>query len=638
MVDVALICMPIAPVERPSIGLSILKQSLKQANIKSKIIYSNIDFAKLIGLSSYQHLSTSSSEYNIFEWLFKPYAFPDYEGNDPLFLSKLKSLGVDLKWLMRTSQEIYPYLCSVRDSIVALQPKVVGCSSIFSQHCASIALLRILKEEMPHLITVMGGANVEGTMGLVLHQKCSFIDYIFLGESDDIFPKVMDAILVKEEELPEHLPHVLTPKDRQEEYKNCSLTSARITDMNHIGPPDYEDYFEQLKVASLDTYITPCLLIETSRGCWWGDKRPCSFCSLNGISNYYRLKDPQHILEEIALQSNRYNLTNFQAVDNVIGKEHLSTLLPELQKTPQEHYRFVYEVKPILTKDNLKLLMAAGITWVQAGIENLSDSLLRQLRKGSTCIRNIQFLKHATEVGLGVLWNYLLHLPKTSKTDIQEVLQLIPLIHHLQPPYIIPLRFDRFSHYFNNQSHYNIQLVPYWTYTFIYPFSEEELEDFAYFFENTIAYDQPLSQELIHALLTWNALFYINYDRRIPLDNRPVLHYYHTDDQSLAIEDTRACRTQDFHLLTGLSKDIYVHCHQSSTLDQLIAIIDIDREEICTILAQLIDHKLMIKRGHHYLSLAVNKTSPPLPLLSSYPGGRVQRPRHNAYTSLFDIK
>ncbi len=38
---------------------------------------------------------------------------------------------------------------------------------------------------------------------------------------------------------------------------------------------------------------------ETSRGCWWGQKKHCTFCGLNPLGMNYRAKSPERAVEII---------------------------------------------------------------------------------------------------------------------------------------------------------------------------------------------------------------------------------------------------------------------------------------------------------------------------------------------------
>jgi release factor glutamine methyltransferase len=48
-----------------------------------------------------------------------------------------------------------PFIDGLADEILARRPKIVGCSSVFEQHVASIALLRRIKEHAPGVVTMI---------------------------------------------------------------------------------------------------------------------------------------------------------------------------------------------------------------------------------------------------------------------------------------------------------------------------------------------------------------------------------------------------------------------------------------------------------------------------------------------------
>ena len=62
--------------------------------------------------------------------------------------------------------------------------RVVGFSCTFQQNTASFALARRLKERHPGLVTVFGGANFDGEMGLELVRCIDCIDLAVIGEGD----------------------------------------------------------------------------------------------------------------------------------------------------------------------------------------------------------------------------------------------------------------------------------------------------------------------------------------------------------------------------------------------------------------------------------------------------------------------
>ena len=54
--DVILVSMPFAEVQRPSIALGLLRAALAGTGISSKIVYGNFVFAETIGLVAYQSM------------------------------------------------------------------------------------------------------------------------------------------------------------------------------------------------------------------------------------------------------------------------------------------------------------------------------------------------------------------------------------------------------------------------------------------------------------------------------------------------------------------------------------------------------------------------------------------------------
>jgi radical SAM superfamily enzyme YgiQ (UPF0313 family) len=79
-------------------------------------------------------------------------------------------------------------------------------------------------------------------------------------------------------------------------------------------------------------YVEPRLLIETSRGCWWGELHHCTFCGLNGSLMKYRAKDSDRIWSEIESLVTRHQILDLVTVDNIMDLTLLSTLLPRVER------------------------------------------------------------------------------------------------------------------------------------------------------------------------------------------------------------------------------------------------------------------------------------------------------------------
>ena len=72
------------------------------------------------------------------------------------------------------------------------------------------------------------------------------------------------------------------------------------------------------------------LPFEASRGCWWGQKKGCSFCSVNQVTSKYRTRRADQVLQQLTALTAKYGLRNFFAVDSIIDMSHIKLLMPQL--------------------------------------------------------------------------------------------------------------------------------------------------------------------------------------------------------------------------------------------------------------------------------------------------------------------
>src|ERR671915_1678184 len=91
----------------------------------------------------------------------------------------------------RVRQEIDGFLDACLERYRVAEYDLVGFTSTFQQNVGSLALAKRIKQKWPHILTAMGGANCEGTMGLELSRSFEWMDFIFSGEADHSFPELV---------------------------------------------------------------------------------------------------------------------------------------------------------------------------------------------------------------------------------------------------------------------------------------------------------------------------------------------------------------------------------------------------------------------------------------------------------------
>ncbi|MCP4221489.1 MAG: RiPP maturation radical SAM protein 1 [bacterium] len=573
---VSLISMPFGSLERPSIALGLLKSLLRENGISATVLYANHWYAEKIGLRNYNFFSNFSSELLTGEWVFSQKAFPGFEVDSTPYLNYCQTVHIKESVLQRARREASPFIDELAEKILEDNPGIVGCSSVFQQHCACLAVLRRIKELEPGIVTVMGGANCEGIMGEITHRNFDWLDYVVSGEADIIFPELCKTIIENNGDtafttLPDG---VLGPPHRGKTFETIKVGSARVENLEILPAPDYDEYFETLEKSPFNKQILPGLLIEASRGCWWGQKKPCSFCSLTGETNTYRSKSGKRTLDELAYLSKTYNIKKIELVDNIFSMKYFDTLLPALARL-DEKYTVLVETKSNLKEKHLQLLSEAGVRWIQTGIESLHDEILAILNKGNKSWINIQLLKWGMQYGIYIIWNFLVNVPGEKDEWYDDMVEWLPLIQHLQPPTgTTAIRFDRFSEFYKNSGKHGLTMSPYWTYSYVYPLPIGEIEKFAYYFVDTtpVAGERTGLAKFTECIKQWQDQFYSSRDdiiqKKISKD-RTLLALTESDSK-LEIRDTRSCALQTEIILEGLAGLVYKACDSAKTLEMLL--------------------------------------------------------------------
>ncbi|MBU2664943.1 RiPP maturation radical SAM C-methyltransferase [Actinoplanes bogorensis] len=532
---VVIVSMPFQGAGRPSIQAGLLTAIAREHGFPARSLHANLDFAERVGPDVYEMLAEDRGRM-LGEWLFSVAAFgPDAPDPGSALLDD-QVRPSERKLLLRIRHEVVPaYL----DDLVSGQPwgdvSVAGFTCTFEQNTASFALARRLKERFPGLVTVFGGANFDGEMGLEWVRTVEGVDFAIRGEADESFPQLL---------------HALTNNTTLDAVPGLIRRNADGTVTAHPqappGPlptaiPDYDEYFA--KAGRRAVWIP----IETSRGCWWGAKHHCTFCGLNGASMAFRAKPHERALGELDRQARRYGSFRFAAVDNILDTGYLRTLLPALAER-ERGYELFYEVKANLRRDQVRLLARAGVTRVQPGLESLSSHVLTLMRKGTTAAQNVNLLRWARYYGIDVSWNLLWGFPGETRRDYEEQAALVPRLAHLQPPESADrLWLERFSPLFTDDRVTGRRPDP--GYAHVYP-PAVDLEKVAYFFayEVTGALPDEAYDGLRRAVAAWTAR------------NAQATLTFSAAPRYVQIYDARRAGGECTHTFDGPAADVYAAC------------------------------------------------------------------------------
>ncbi|HKS30087.1 MAG TPA: RiPP maturation radical SAM C-methyltransferase [Pyrinomonadaceae bacterium] len=490
MLKVSFINMPFASLESPSLGLTQLKSVMDsqfQGRVRvEEVMYLNQDFGHYIGISLYQYMSKSgeASHSGLGDWFFRQVAFPELEDNSEIYFRRyFPMLKGEVKETMAVVKEkragLAAYLDELIDKYALDEMDIVGFTSMFWQNVGCFALARKIKERSPKTLIVMGGANCESPMGQEIIKHVRHVDYVFSGPALRSFPAFVEAMLDGEMQRCEKIKGVFT----RDNVTNPPSIIGDEVDINSVVELDYDSFLGDIKNNFPKKEVYPYLMFETSRGCWWGQKAHCTFCGLNGLTMSYRSMQPDKAVEHINTLLNKYgpDCDRFECVDNIMPTNYPTEVFPYL--SAPSNTSIFYEVKADLTSEEMAALSRAHIKTIQPGIEALSTSTLKLMKKGTTAFQNLAFLKNALLHDILPVWNILVGFPGEEEEVYRKYTEDLPLLVHLPPPNaLLQVQFDRYSPYFTQAEQYGLQLRPYDYYTLTYPFGKESLSNLAYHF------------------------------------------------------------------------------------------------------------------------------------------------------------
>ncbi len=625
MSRVLIVNMPFANLRWPNLGPSLLKAALVERGIGCDVAYLNFDFAERIGLERYTWIADCFAFVLGGERLFAKDFFrgrlPSDETyfRDVLLPTDPGLTPADLRDYRAAEEHVGPFLDRCMESADWSRYAIVGFAASFQQTMPSMCLARRIKAMRPEIKIVFGGAACEGPMGIELLRRFPEIDYVFLGEADLTFPPVVEQILAGERV---HLPPGVLGRDALAAEMPCCdqprpAAAALLADpgtfmvrsMDELPYPDFDVYFARLRASPLASRIEPLLFFETSRGCWWGEKHHCKFCGLNGSTLAYRSKSPQRALDEMRHLAKRHNVHRACTADNILDYRYFETLLPMLRKENLD-LGFVYEMKANLTRRQVQALLDAGIGAAQLGIETFLTPVLKLAGKGANALQNLQTLKWFSEAGIEVKWNLLYGFPGENPDDYRTLAELLPSLYHLAPPLAVGrVRLDRFSPYFEDPARYGIANPrPNRAFRYVYPFPEESLARMAYYYEydyadgrNPLDYAAPA----LAAVQTWQQLA-----------GTVTLRYWDRPDGVLILHDTRPCAAVFQRRLTGIARQVYLHCDTGQSLKRILEFVaqnsdagQADEAAIRRLLDQWLTERLMVFSDGRYLSLGLRAPS-----------------------------
>ena len=317
--------------------------------------------------------------------------------------------------------ERYDYV-ALKKEIQNCKPDIVGITTMTMTLIDVIKTAQVIKEVDRSINIVLGGPHVN----LFPYEtiKMPFVDFIVLGEGEEIFLDLVNAI---EDNAPLtditglvflDKEHVINTGKR-EYIKNLD---ALPYPARHLTP--YKKYNSLLSKGGIVTTIF------TSRGCPF----KCSFCDRPSLGKIFRSRSAQNVVGEIE-ECVGLGIRDFLFYDDTFTVDR-KRVIEICKKLIEKKLKIRWDIRArvdTIDEEMLSYLKQAGCEGIHYGIEAGTEKVLKELNKGITINQVKKTFNLTKKYKIPTLAYFMIGNPNESMEDIESTFRLM---RNLDPSYV----------------------------------------------------------------------------------------------------------------------------------------------------------------------------------------------------------
>ena len=310
-----------------------------------------------------------------------------------------------------------------RARVRATETPVWGITSWSLHYPDAVRAMRIVKEERPAAIVVLGGVHATINTPQVLNNALA--DHVVVREGEVSFPRLLSALDAGER--PPRLIDGVPP------------------DLDAIPWVDRElfDVSGELETPMVGGLPTPFITTNAGRGCPF----KCNFCQPAErmvFGNKAKMRSATNVVAELLHLRARYGFRSWMAHDD------LFFLNPKWMVEFCERYRAAGLDQPFICQMRADMICrfepvvermaGAGLAWAMIGFESGSQRILDLFEKGTTVEENLRAAEICRRHGVKVWANIMFGAPGETKAEAIETVRLVRTIapEHFSPSFFTP--------------------------------------------------------------------------------------------------------------------------------------------------------------------------------------------------------
>ncbi len=303
------------------------------------------------------------------------------------------------------------------------KPDVLGVSVFSCDIDTARDTLRVAKETLPEIVTVLGGPH-PSCAPATLFDAFPDLDYAFRGEAEAGFLAFLEA-LEDSSQVWSLVPGLIW---RTPDGKTVMNERGMVEHLDDLAFPAW-DLMEPRRYMTSMYFYTPALPappIVATRGCPF----KCTFCANHCITGRrVRKRSVENIMRELRMLKEQYNIRGFQFVDDNVAFD--SNLLANLCDRIIEEQLDLEWSCPVglrigsVNENLIQKMEHAGCTGISMGIESGSQRVLDMTMKSLTLgdvWKTVEMIRRVTR--MRILGHFILGFPTETREEIDKTIDL----------------------------------------------------------------------------------------------------------------------------------------------------------------------------------------------------------------------
>ncbi len=303
-------------------------------------------------------------------------------------------------------------------------PTLIGLSAFTTKMTSAGKILKLIKERMPNVKTVIGGHHASAIPERTLREES--VDFVIKGEGFKPIVRLLEAIKNNGKLDIDGVWYlkndfVIRTDNGQADVVN-DLDKLPFAAWDLLPMNKYRAHHWQTWGDNFDT--SGFAIIHSSLGCPYS----CDYCSVNVVygRHFTRYRSADKVVTEMKLLVENYGVRYIEIIDDTFTlnshrtEELCKKIIAQNLKLSMWCFARTDRVNPHL----MELMKRAGIEWVFMGFEAGSDQVLKGVHKGQTIeqIRNAVDVVH--EAGINIGGNFIFGLPHDTQDTMKQTFDL----------------------------------------------------------------------------------------------------------------------------------------------------------------------------------------------------------------------